>query len=85
MNYPDRPYGITSVLVRGRQEGQSQRRRREDEKRGQRTWPEAKEGHHPLELEKAENRFCPRAFRGTQLCSHLILSHFRLLTSRAIR
>ena len=38
------------------------------------TWPEAKEGHHPLELEKAENRFCPRAFRGTQLCSHLILA-----------
>ena len=28
MNYPDRPNGITSVLVRrGRQEGQSQRRR----------------------------------------------------------
>ena len=35
MNYPDRPHGITSVLVRGRQEGQSQRRRREDERRGQ--------------------------------------------------
>ena len=72
MNYPDRPNGITRVLVRrGRQEGQSQRRRCEDERRSQSDMATSQGRHHLLDLERTKNRFCPRR---TQLCSHLILA-----------
>ena len=48
MNYPDGPNGITRVLLRGRQEGQSQRRRCDDGSRGRSDTARSQERPQPL-------------------------------------
>lgn len=80
LDYLGEPSVITRVVIRGMQEGQSQRGNVRTEA-GSRGWdiarPRAKECRHLWKLEKARNGFSPRTPRK----STAPLTHFTLLTA----
>lgn len=77
--YLGEPNIVTGVLRRGRQEGQSQRRRCEDETSPSEVGPQAKESGQLLEVEKGKEMDFLESPEWMQLCDTLIAAQWNIL------